>query len=385
MSLTDITRLWIATFLLYAATGAVFPIFPIYMSSRGLSPSQIGLVVSVATLSSIVPIVLIGHFSDVMNREKVQGIIGIGLALLIPAYIYLRALFSFMAMHSAYVALAYSYMTLSGAIAMDYIRTSRGSGFGKFRTSGALGWILGTFLGGWITENVGFLVAFITSSLFFWTSALLFYIGGRGKKLYAQGGKAFNSLRIEAFKKALTNSAVYSLLLAIFIASLTTPAYYTFLPLYMTKRLGASRFISSLAFTITPVAEVPAMIYIGALSDRVGRRKIITLCLAAYPARYTLTVLVGRPELVILVQLLHGLTFGGLYVVSTAYLSDSVPEDMKGLTLSLYTIFMNLGSFVGNYMMGFIVEKLGYEIMYFTAATISLLSIPTLITFSRRR
>ena len=32
-------------------------------------------------------------------------------------------------------------------------------------------------------------------------------------------------------------------------------------------------------------------------------------------------------------QLLHGLTFGGLYVVSVSYLSEAVDEDLKGAGL----------------------------------------------------
>ena len=384
MSFISIMRIWLATLLLYVATGFVFPIFPIYMSYRGLTPFQIGLVASIATLSSILPIALISRFSDMMDREKVQCIIGIGLALLVPLYICLNSLISFIIAHSAYMVLAYSYMTLSGAIAMDYIKTSRGSGFGKFRTSGAVGWVLGTFFSGWVVEEAGFSMVFAISSFFFCVSAFLFYLRGLRGRMSDPGIKAPSSLYIDAFKEVISNDAVYPLLLAVFTASLTTPAYYTFLPLYMTKELKASKFLSSLAFTITPFAEIPAMIYLGALSDKIGRRKVIAVCLMAYPLRYLLTVLVGNPVLVIIVQLLHGLTFGGLYVVSVAHLSDSVPEDMKGIVLGLYTIFMSLGSFIGNYLMGFIVNGFGFTLMYFIAAILSSLSIPILATLSRR-
>ncbi|RLF19618.1 MAG: hypothetical protein DRZ82_05080 [Thermoprotei archaeon] len=384
MRLTDVTRLWIATFLIYAASGSVFPIFSIYMSYRGLSPYHIGLVVSMATLSSIIPIILIGHFSDIMNREMVQSVLGTCLAFLMPIYRHLNSLLPFIIIHSMYTMLSYSYMTLSSAVAMDYIRTSRGSGFGRFRTSGALGWMLGTFLCGWIVENLGFSKVFLVSSIFFLLSAFLFMLGGLRKVGLRPLKTDSYVMHITAFRNVITNRAIYPLLTSIFIASLTVPAYYTFLPLYMTEKLKASRLLSSLAFTITPVAEIPAMMYIGALSDRVDRRKVIVLCLGAYPVRYLLTVFVRDPILVVLVQLLHGLTFGGLYVVSTAYISDSVPEDMKGLALSLYTIFTNLGSFIGNYMMGSIVRSYGFVVMYFMAAFISSISIPTLVMFSSR-
>jgi len=384
MRSVDIIRLWIATLLLYVATGLVYPIFSLYMAYRGLSHYQIGVVASIATLTSIIPIVLIGWYSDIVNREIVQGAIGLSIIPLILIYTRLKSMIDFMMVHPLYFTLSYSYMTLSGAIAMDYIRTQRGLGFGRFRTSGSIGWMIGTFVGGWIVEKWGFLTVFYISPIFFLISALLFGIGGFRRKTMSRSRELGRKPYVKAFKEIITNRAIYPLMLAISIAWLTTPVYYTFLPLYMTESLRASQLLSSLAFTVTPIGEIPAMIYLGALSDRIGRRKVIALCLSAYPLRYILTISMKNPILVALVQLLHGLTFGGLYVVSIAYLSDSVSENLKGLVLSTYTVVMNISSFIGNYLMGYILESYGFKVMYLSAAIISSLSVPILI-MSRRR
>ena len=382
----DLKRLWFATLFLYVASGFVFPIFPVYMSFRGLGPFEIGLVASVATLLSIFPVAVIGHVSDVVNRERLEGFLGYILFVLVLLYVFVGSFVQFLLLHPIYITLVYAYMTLSGAIAMDYIVSSRGMGFGRFRTSGAVGWVFGTFLGGWVVDNFGFFYVFIFSSMFFVVSASLFIIGGLKKKEVREARDTVYHL--EAFRKVLSNKVVSTLYASIFIAWLTTPAYYTFLPLYMTKELGTSRFLSSVAFTITPFAEVPAMIFFGSLSDRIGRKKVIALCLAAYPVRYLLTVTGGflhEPLLVIAVQLLHGLTFGGLYVVSVAYLSESVGTEFKGLALSLYTIFSNIGSFIGNYVLGYMVDVYGFTLMYYAAALFSSFSVPILVILSRRR
>ncbi|HIE18565.1 TPA: MFS transporter, partial [Candidatus Bathyarchaeota archaeon] len=331
MVLQDLKRLWFATLFSYAALGFISPLLPLYMSYRGLSPFEVGLVASLATLISILPVAMMGRISDIINREKLQGMLGVGLASVTLIYIYASSILHFMILHSAYMGLTYSYMTLSGAIAMDYIKTKRGTGFGKFRTSGSIGWIFGPFLGGLIADNLGFLLVFLSSSSFFLASALLFGIGGLRRR-YAEKRESLNPSRhIEAFKRVLTNRAAYTLYASTFMAWISTPAYYTFLPLFMTDQIGTSRSLSSRAFSITPFAEVPAMLYLGSLSDSIGRKKVIALCLAAYPARYILTAFTGNPGLIIGVQLLHGLTFGGLYVVSVSYLSEAVDEDSKGL------------------------------------------------------
>jgi len=83
----------------------------------------------------------------------------------------------------------------------------------------------------------------------------------------------------------------------------------------------------------------------------------------------------------ILVQLLHGLTFGGLYVVSTAYIADEVGSRGAGLALSLYTASTTAGGLVGGYLPGCVVEREGYRAMYVVAAAISLLSyLPLLVS-----
>lgn len=387
MTIDDLKRLWLATMFLYMASGFTFPIFPLYMTYRGLRPFEVGLAASVATLVSIMPVAVIGRISDVVNREKLQGILGVTLAALILAYIHAKTFLQFLALHPAYITIVYAYMTLSGAIAMDYIVTRRGTSFGRFRTSGAIGWIFGTLLGGWTVDNLGFTHVIMLSSAFFIISALLFGLGGLKSEAKRREKEKSVTYHVEAFRKVLFNRAAYTLYASVFVAWLTTPAYYTFLPLYMTKELGTTRFLSSIAFTVTPFAEVPAMVYFGSLSDKTGRRKVIALCLAAFPIRYILTVtagLAGEPWLVVAAQLLHGLTFGGLYVVSVAYLSEAVDPDLKGLALSLYTIFSNIGSFIGNYTLGYIVDGYGFTLMYYVAALISSLSIPTLVILSKK-
>jgi len=375
MRASDLTRLWFATLAQYMASGFVFPLFPIYMAYRGLTTWEVGLVVSIATIVSIVPTMVIGRFSDVMGGERVQLVIGLGLAFLIPFYIFLNSLLLFIIAHSLYLVLIFSYMTLAGSIAMDYIRSSRGTRFGRFRTSGALGWILGCFLGGVVVESIGFIGVFLVSCIVFIVSAFLFGFGSSKRKIVSDRVGASSFIRFDVLRDLMFNRLFFYLMISVFVASLTTPAYYTFLPLYMTRVLNTSSFMSSLTFSITPLAEIPAMVYFGALSDRFGRVNVIALCFLAYPLRYLLTVSVGNPFLVILVQLLHGLTFGGLYVVSTAYISEIVSEDRKGLALSLYTVFMNLGSFIGNYILGWVADFIGFETMYYLAALISSFSI----------
>jgi len=71
-----------------------------------------------------------------------------------------------------------------------------------------------------------------------------------------------------------------------------------------------------------------------------------------------------NPFCVLFVQLLHCLTFGGLYVVSMAYLSDSVQDEAVGTAVGFYTMAMNFGLILGSPFCGALVNHLGFEMMY---------------------
>jgi len=102
MPLQDLKRLWFATLFSYAALGLISPLLPLYMSHRGLSPLEVGLVASLATLISILPVAIMGRISDIINREKLQGIIGVGLASTMMIYTYASSLLHFMILQSAW-------------------------------------------------------------------------------------------------------------------------------------------------------------------------------------------------------------------------------------------------------------------------------------------
>jgi len=78
--------------------------------------------------------------------------------------------------------------------------------------------------------------------------------------------------------------------------------------------------------SIAAVPEVPFMIYLGALSDKIGRKPLLVAALFSYPLRLFLYTVVSNAYLILPIQLLHGLTFGVLYVAAIAFISDITSE-----------------------------------------------------------
>jgi len=358
---------------LFLAAGVVYPIFPLYMSLRGLSGVEIGVVASASALASTASAVLLGLYSDsIGRREALQAAACAALAGLVPVYSLASGFGWFLPFHSAFMSLGGAAMSLSGAVAMDYIAERRGARFGALRTSGAVGWVVGALVGGYLVERASYQAAFAASSLAYAAAAALYGLGA-GRARQAPAGAAKPS--------PLSRGAIL-LLAAVFAASASNPAYYTFTPLYIVEELGGSELEASLAFAVTPFAEIPAMVALGALSDRVGRLKVLAACFLAYPLRYGLTGLLRRPAQVVTAQLLHGLTFAGLYVVGSAHLADAA-GGATGFALSLFTAAFNLGGVVGGYLLALVQARCGYAGMYLAAAALSSLSLPLLLASAK--
>jgi len=153
------------------------------------------------------------------------------------------------------------------------------------------------------------------------------------------------------------------------------------MPLYI-RSFGAGGMAVGAVFAAFSVSRLLLGPVAGVLSDRVGRLKVLAACFLAYPLRYGLTGLLRRPAQVVTAQLLHGLTFAGLYVVGSAHLADAA-GGATGFALSLFTAAFNLGGVVGGYLLALVQARCGYAGMYLAAAALSSLSLPLLLASAK--
>ena len=82
-----------------------------------------------------------------------------------------------------------------------------------------------------------------------------------------------------------------------------------------------------------------------------------------YPLRLFLYTVVSHPYLILPIQLLHGLTFGVLYVASVAFVSD-IASESRGTALGLYNTASYGGSAAGSAIAGVISDGHGLINMY---------------------
>ncbi|MEM0382050.1 MAG: MFS transporter [Nitrososphaerota archaeon] len=362
-------RLWNLMF--YLAMGMAVPYFPVVLEKSGLTPSQIGLAFSISNIASGFFSYYIGRLSDRVGRLKIliATTFGASISHLLLSielgHISVVAIFTLLMMSmgaSNTIVTAYSIDSLERA------GLSRGSGFGSIRIGGSIGWIPGTFLGGVLVSILGLRSIFLFASVIIGLSVLSCHRLTESARTRRAGGLGARAL-------SLLEGAPGILLLTMTLAFVANSAIMNFLSLHMINSLGASPLEVSTAFALMGLTEIPAMVYLGRLSDRVGRRPILLLCLLVFPFRLAISGLSPDRYVVILAQTLNSLTFGGLYVVSIAYASELVPEDMRGGYMGLYGATFSVGGVIGGYLWGSVAEATTYSEMFQYSALFSLIPV----------
>ncbi|MEM0481331.1 MAG: MFS transporter [Nitrososphaerota archaeon] len=371
MSISPISAMRLWNLMFYFAMGIAAPYFPVVLEESGLTPSQIGLAFTISNISSGFSSYYIGRLSDRVGRLKIllsstvlTAISYLLLAVKLNPYltVLLFALLMVGLGSANTVVTAYSIDSLERA------GISRGSGFGSIRIGGSIGWIPGTFLGGALVSLFGLRSIFLLAPLVIGLSVPTFYRLGEDRAPKKRDSGDVSPL-------SLLRGAPGVLLLTMTLAFVANSAIMSFLSLHMINTLGASPLEVSTAFALMGLTEIPAMVYLGRLSDRVGRRPVLLLCLLAFPLRLAISGLSPDRYVVILAQSLNSFTFGGLYVVSIAYASELVPERMRGAYMGLYGATFSAGGVIGGYLWGSIAEATSYASMFQYSALFSLIPV----------
>jgi len=350
--------LWASSFCYFAALGFVLPFLPLLLQMSSLTYAEIGIIYMIGLVFPVVLQTLWGALADRIGRRTIIILATIVASIISGLYPYASSFIQFLLLGLLWNAFLAVATTVTPALAMDIAGTvTVGKRFGRYRISGSIGWITSTATSGLIAESVGIKTIFYLAAILYLLSAIFVRISVRDQPAIKNETGRNRNLR-----QLIRNKNFVILLSTIFMANTSATTFLSFLSLYMSN-LGGSDTIIGWAFSIAAITEVPCMIYLGALSDKIGRKPMIIAALFVYPLRLFLYTVVSHPYLILPIQLLHGLTFGVLYVASVAFVSD-IASESRGTALGLYNTASYGGSAAGSAIAGVISDGHGLINMY---------------------
>lgn len=369
--------LWTAFFVIGMAWGFTVPLFPVVIVSAGLPVHTYGLLQSYAALGSMVAQAGVGRLSDRMGRRK--PILLASLALMAPVV----ALFPRVEVAVAFGLLLALHSILQNAFRIminawvrglaDY--ASLGRTFGTMRIAGSLGWIVATPLLGAVTARFHDGATFTLAAGIYVAAALFIGFGVREFVDRTGGESAAPPEESGSASSPAEAAGVRTVLVFFFIAlglfQLSQSMGITFNAIYLKEELGLSDAAFGWMFSLQAWLEVPLMLTLGAMSDRVDSRRLLAVTIGLSGLRWMLLSVVGSSVWLVPVQLLHsvGVTVGE--VLAVAFVARYVARERLGTVLGWKVAVQNGAMLIAPALGGYISYRTNLVTMFQVAAALA--------------
>ncbi len=155
----------------------------------------------------------------------------------------------------------------------------------------------------------------------------------------------------------------------------------TFLPLFAIQQ-GIDN--PGLFFTAYGLTLIAAQVLAGRVSDRVGRFRVIVPAMVLLALAFPVLALVQSLPLLLGVAVLYGLGFGSARATLNALMVDAVPAEIRGMAMSIAYGSFDLGIGLGSYLLGWVAQIWGYQVMYGSVGVICLLGVAVFAFLAKR-
>jgi YNFM family putative membrane transporter len=140
------------------------------------------------------------------------------------------------------------------------------------------------------------------------------------------------------------------------------------------REYGINEATSALSLSLSTGVLAFAMLFMGGVSDALGRKSVMVVSLLSSALLVLLSTRVhGWPSLLAL-RMLLGLTLSGVPVVAMTYLAEEMHHDSIGLGMGLYISGNAIGGMSGRLIAGVLADFFGWRIGMGTVALVGLLA-----------
>jgi PPP family 3-phenylpropionic acid transporter len=320
---------YVAIFLIL---GISLPYFPLWLKAQGLSAVEIGLVTSVPLFIRIATTPMIGIAADRSGSVKGVVLAGAGVAMLSAlALMGVEGLWPILVLFSVFQIASLALMPLAEVVAMREVR-QHGLDYGRMRLWGSLAFIAANLGGGLALAGYGahsILVLIIAASLV----TLLAGAGLPGGGARRETGKGIS---LKAMMVQLARADLLLIMAASGLIQAAHAVYYAFSAIHW-QALGLPETTFGVLWSIGVIAEVVLFAYAGRALKRIGALNMIAIGAAGSLVRWGAMASDPSFGLLVVLQLLHGLTFGATHLGVVHAIQERVRPDQAASAQSLHS------------------------------------------------
>lgn len=323
-----------ALFLIY---GVHLPFLPLWLEARGLTASQIALVVALPYFLRLGVSPGVAFYADRSGAHR-RYIIALA-SLATCAVLALSQAGSLVTILPAAVFLSLSMTTimpLTEVLAVTGVRL-HGSVYGRMRLWGSVTFIVASTGAAWVVGRTGveavvwlLLAACAATAIAAWVLP-----SGQPDKETEGPGSGHSKISLGEALALLRNPIFILFLLACGVAQAAHAAYYSFGSIHWARQ-GISPEMIGILWALGVIAEIVLFNWSGYVVERVSTKNLILLGAGASVLRWGLMSLDPVPLALVFLQLLHALTFGASHLAAIHFIAEAVGERLAGTAQALY-------------------------------------------------
>ena len=358
------------------------PTFPLYITSLGGTPFQVGLVLACFAATSVVFRPLIGGWADKWSET---GVLICGLLLLSFAMIFCFMPFAEATMFAnALRGLGWAGLNAAGysLLALSAPPARRGEASGYYSGVQASGTILLPALALWLIDAPfgGFSVVFFAAIAL----AAFGAVAGAIRARYAPDQIRTRGAYLEApwwreIVSVLDREIILASVLS-FGSHVTFPAVASFLVLYA-REIGIDNI--GWFYVATGTTSLLARPILGRVSDRIGRRRALLACFILQAVALIVLAFASSLAGLIIPGTLYMVGLAMASATTLAIAMEQAKPERRGRAMATFSIALPLSNGVGALICGSLLQWFGFAWMYLAAAGIAALAL--LVTVANRK
>ncbi|MBN1438502.1 MAG: MFS transporter [Anaerolineales bacterium] len=336
----------------FGGYASAFPYIVVYYQGLGFSGAEIGLLTGAVPLVTFFSAPFWTRLADSTGRHR--RIMTLTIAGAVLSVCLIPLLRSFAPILVCGLSLSFFMAPVSSFADNSTMQTlgEKRELFGRVRLGGSVGFALMAAVAGAVVQTTGLRTAF-------WIAGFLYLLGLLVSQKFDHGSSAAKPGARHG-PGALLRDPRWIIFLGIAFAgglALTAVNNYLF-PLM--KELGAKESVMGIALSIGTVLEFPILFFSNRLIRFFKPYGLFLLSMVFTGARLLLLGWNTSPELVLLIQLLNGLSFPVMIIAGVAYAHERAPAGYTATAQGMFsaTVF-GIGCAAGGFLGGPLLETLG--------------------------
>lgn len=353
---------------LYLFMGLAGGIFNPYINpilvAQGFSSKETGFIMAFGTLVSIILQPIWGIMVDKFKKTRFVLVISLLVPALLAYFYNIQVYMILILIYTLCTIFQVTQIPVADSYALTAARAAKTS-YGMIRLFGSLGTGVGGFAAGMYLSQFSIHMLWLPFLMFNILSAIL------ASTLPRQTNISSSSVTFSVGLARLLRNRIFLLFLTgCFLVNQTLTAFNSFFVISF-QMTGGSVAMTGTALLLASITNVPSMLVAAFILRKWGHERTMLLAAGAYMLRWGIQWLWPTPEVMIGIQVLHGISFGFFYIAAVEYVASFTGREMQATGQSLFNmVFAGLGGIVGNMLNGYLLDTGGPSLMYL-ACTIS--------------